>query len=168
MSNECFDCGHALEKKIGYSIEDPYVGRIETDGEYWHCPNCGTNEIPYETMQAVSLRRNKIIQEYLWTNIADADEFNEKYMQTHELAVLLGVSRQAICKSKIIVNLIYNVMIKGVRFWLRESAEKFKQNGDGRFPLVKRPMVDVVPKISGKGHASSKPKAQSVKQIQNA
>ena len=160
MNDECFECGHALERKTGYSIEDPYVGYIETAGEYWHCPKCGANEVPYETMQAVSLRRKKLLQEYLWEDIADADDFNEKYMQTHELAALLGVSRQAICKSKTIVNLIYNIIIKGVRYWLRESAEKFKLTGDGRFPLVNRhdnrPLADAVPQICDKCLKTSK------------
>ena len=162
---KCFACKHEMKQCSSYKEEDEAIGLIETNGEYWECPNCGERAVPYATMEIVDGIRRKKTNALLWRQIVDADDFNEKYMQTHELAAFLGVSRQAICKSKTIVNLIYNMMIKGVRYWLRESAEQYKATGDGIFPLVKRPMVDVVPKISGKSHASSKPKAQSVKQM---
>ena len=157
---KCFACKHEMKHCHGYQEEDEAVGLIVTDGEYWECPDCGVIEVPYATMEKVDIIRRKMTEALLWKQITDPDDFNEKYIQTHELAALLGVSRQAICKSKTIVNLIYNITIKGVRYWLNESAEIYKATGDGIFPLVNRhdnrPLADAVPQICDKCLKTSK------------
>ena len=136
MNDECYECGHALELRSGYKLDDSNIGLIETDGEYWHCPNCGADEVPYETMCKVDDVRKQRIQELLWTDIRSGNDFDRKFMPVHELAELLGVTRQAIDKSRTIGNLIYHTTVMGIRYWMRESAEKFKATGDGRIPLV--------------------------------
>ena len=141
MNDKCFDCGHELELRTNYTLDDPVVGLIETDGEYCHCPNCGTDEVPYETMCKVDDARKARIQELLWADIRSGNDFDRKFMPVHELAELLGVTRQAIDKSRTIGNLIYNTTVMGIRYWMRESAEKFKATGDGRIPLVKAAMI---------------------------
>ena len=136
MNDKCFDCGHELELRANYTLDDPVVGLIETDGEYCHCPNCGADEVPYETMCKVDDARKARIQELLWADIHSGNDFDRKFMPVHELAELLGVTRQAIDKSRTIGNLIYNTTVMGIRYWMRESAKKFKATGDGRIPLV--------------------------------
>ena len=80
--------------------------------------------------------RKQRIQELLWADIRSGSDFDRKFMPVHELAELLGVTRQAIDKSRIIGNLIYHTTVMGIRYRMRESAEKFKATGDGRIPLV--------------------------------
>lgn len=135
---ECFECGHELEHRYGYCVDDPNVGLIQTDGEYWHCPACGQDEVPYETMKAVSAERKRLVDVMLWADIHNSADFNEKYIQPNETSKALGISRQAIDQSKTLGNLIYNITLKGVRYWLRESVELYKKTGDGRFPLFER------------------------------
>ncbi len=137
MKDKCFDCGHELEFRSNFTLDDPVVGLIKTDGEYYHCPNCGTDEVPYETMCKVDDARKARIQELLWADIHSGNDFDRKFMPVHELAELLGVTRQAIDKSRTIGNLIYNTTVMGIRYWMRKSAEKFKATGDGRIPLAK-------------------------------
>ena len=133
---ECFECGHELEHRYGYCVYDPNVGLIQTDGEYWHCPACGQDEVPYETMKAVSAERKRLVDVMLWADIHSSADFNEKYIQPNEMTKILGISRQAIDQSKTLGNLIYNVTLKGVRYWLKASVERYKETGDGRFPLI--------------------------------
>ena len=136
MNDECYECGHELELRSDYKIDDSNIGLIETDGEYWHCPNCGADEVPCETMCKVDDARKQRIQELLWADIRSGSDFDRKFMPVHELAELLGVTRQAIDKSRTIGNLIYNTTVMGIRYWMRESAEKFNATGDGRIPLI--------------------------------
>ena len=136
MNDECYECGHELELRSDYKIDDSNIGLIETDDEYWHCPNCGADEVPCETMCKVDDAQKQRIQELLWADIRTGSDFDRKFMPAHELAKLLGVTRQAIDKSRTIENLIYNTTLMGIRYWMRESAEKFKATGDGRIPLI--------------------------------
>ena len=136
MNDECYECGHELELRSGYKLDDSNIGLIETDGKYWHCPNCGADEEPCETMCKVDDARKQRIQELLWADIRLGSDFDRKFMSVHELAELLGVTRQAINKSRTIGNLIYNTTVMDIRYWMRESAIKFKATGDGRIPLI--------------------------------
>lgn len=136
--DKCFECGHELEHRHGYCVDDPNVGLVQTDGEYWHCPACGQDEVPYETMKAVGAERKRLIDMMLWADVQSSPDFDGKFIQPNEMSKLLGISRQAIDQSRTLGNLIYNITIKGVRYWLRESAELYKRTGDGRFPLFDR------------------------------
>lgn len=136
MEDKCFDCDHELELKHGYTIDDPFVGIITVQGEYLHCPNCGADEVPYETMKMVSEARRLIVDKLLWESIKSSGDFDKDYMKTHELADFLGITRQAISQSKTLANCIFNVKVKGEHYWLKKSVELFKETGDGRFRLV--------------------------------
>ena len=52
-----------------------------------------------------------------------------------DVAAILGITRQAVEKSLVIKGLTYNIVVMGVRYWLRKSVELYKETGDGRFPL---------------------------------
>ena len=132
----CFECGCELEHCRNYSELDPNIGRIRTDGDYWHCPNCGCDEVPFLTARKVDEARQTAIQRLLWKGILNADDFDSQYVGVKELAQILNVSRQAIDKSGTLKNIIYNVSIKGIRYWNRKSAEQYRKTGDGRFPLI--------------------------------
>lgn len=136
MKKECFDCGGTMEKRSQYTVDDPYVGRITVEGDYWHCPECGEDEVPYETMKTVEDERRRIVEELLWKSLKGTESFDQDYMLTHELADFLGISRQAVTQSKVIADSIFNITIKKSRYWLRKSAELYKATGDGWFPLV--------------------------------
>ena len=77
-------------------------------------------------------------------------------MPVHELAELLGVTRQAIDKSRTLGNLIYNTTIMGIRYWMRESAIKFKATGDGRIPLLKAAAIAQESNRTNQRHTRSK------------
>ena len=136
MKNECFDCGRAMERRTRYTVDDPYVGRITVKGEYWHCPECGEDEVPYATLKAVEDERRRIADDLLWKSLTGTEEFDRDFMLTHELAEFLGITRQAVTQSKVIADSIFNITIKGCRYWLRKSAELYRDTGDGWFPLV--------------------------------
>ena len=86
MKNECFDCGRAMERRTRYTVDDPYVGRITVKGEYWHCPECGEDEVPYATLKAVEDERRRIVDDLLWKSLTGTEEFDRDFMLTHELA----------------------------------------------------------------------------------
>ena len=156
MYDECYECGHELELRSGYKLDDSNIGLIETDGEYWHCPNCGVDEVPSETMCKVDEARKQRVQELLWADIRSGNDFDRKFMPVHELAKLLGVTRQAIDKSRTIGNLIYNTTVMGIRYWMRESAVKFKAIGDGRIPLISASAIAKETNRSSKRRARAK------------
>ena len=60
MKRECFDCGHELRWRRRYTVDDPFVGRITVHGKYLHCPNCGSDEVPYETLKLVEEVRKRV------------------------------------------------------------------------------------------------------------
>ncbi len=142
MKNECFDCGLPMQRRTRYTVDDPYVGQITVEGEYWHCSKCGVDEVPYATLKAVEDERKRIADEMLWKSLKGTEEFDKDFMLTHELAEFLGITRQAVAQSKVIADSIFNITIKGCRYWLRKSAELYRDKGDGWFPLS---MLDTAP-----------------------
>ena len=117
-------------------MDDPYVGRITVHGKYLHCPNCGSDEVPYETLKMVEDVRKELIERLLLIRIGSSVEFDRQYIRTKEAAAILELSYQAVAQSKVIRNCIYNLSIGGKRYWLKESVERFRNTGEGRFPLI--------------------------------
>ena len=78
------------------------------------------------------------------------DEINHLYLQNRELVKKLGVTRQAIAKNVLLTQKIYNIVLFGQRYYLRESVDLFLQTGDGRFPLQKESgkMTEIAENIS--------------------
>ena len=136
MKRECFDCGHELRWRRRYTVDDPYVGRITVHGKYLHCPNCGSDEVPYETLKMVEEVRKELIERLLLIRIGSSVEFGRQYIHTKEAAAILELSYQAVAQSKVIRNCIYNLFIGGKRYWLKESVERYRDTGEGRFPLI--------------------------------
>ena len=133
---KCCDCGKEMLKREGYSEMDENVGLIKTDGEYWECPECGCQLVSGETLQIVDDIRKDRTDRLLWIRAGSPDEFNKQYIRTKEAAAILELSCQILAKAFLLKNLIYNVTVGGVRYWLKESVERYRDTGDGRFPLT--------------------------------
>ena len=145
---KCCDCGKEMLKRRGYSEKDDDVGLIKTDGEYWECPECGCQLVPSETLQVVDDIRKDRTDRLLWMRAGSPDEFNRQYISTKEAATILGLSYQTGAKSEILRYAIYNLSIYGIRYWLKESVERYRDTGNGWFPLIE-PQDDVTANCTG-------------------
>ncbi|MBR4370262.1 MAG: hypothetical protein IKS92_04395, partial [Victivallales bacterium] len=123
-------------KRKGYSEMDENVGFIKTDGEYWECPECGCQLVSGETLQKVDDIRKERTDKLLWACADSPSEFSRLFIRVKEVAEIMGISRQAVEKSVFLKDLVYNITVAGVRYWLKESVERYKETGNGRFPLV--------------------------------
>ena len=123
----------------GYAVTDPNVGAIKTDGEYWECadPNCDCRLVPAATAQKVDDIREDRIGKMLWSIASNPREFAEKFILAKDVARILGVTRQAVEKSVYAKAMTYSIIIGNVRYWLKESVERYKKTGNGKFPLAK-------------------------------
>ena len=133
---KCCDCGKDMLKRNGYSGMDENVGVIKTDGEYWECPECGCQLVSGETLQKVDDLRKERTDKLLWACADSPSEFSRLFIRVKEVAEIMGISRQAVEKSVFLKDLVYNITVAGVRYWLKESVERYKETGNGRFPLV--------------------------------
>ena len=133
---KCCDCGKEMLKRNGYSEMDETVGVIKTDGEYWECPECGCQLVSGETLQKVDDLRKERTDKLLWACADSPSEFSRLFIRVKEVAEIMGISRQAVEKSVFLKDLVYNITVAGVRYWLKESVERYKETGNGRFPLV--------------------------------
>ncbi|MBR5078037.1 MAG: hypothetical protein IKX30_04785 [Victivallales bacterium] len=132
---KCCDCGKEMLKRNGYSEMDENVGVIKTDGEYWECPECGCQLVSGETLQKVDDIRKERTDKLLWACADSPSEFSRLFIRVKEVAEIMGISRQAVEKSVFLKDLVYNITVAGVRYWLKESVERYKETGNGRFPL---------------------------------
>ncbi|MBR5078035.1 MAG: hypothetical protein IKX30_04775 [Victivallales bacterium] len=136
MKEKCFDCGHELRWRHRYTVDDSYVGKITVHGKYLHCPNCGSDEVPYETLKMVENVRKDRAVKLLWIRAESPVEFEKQYVRSKEAAAILGVTCQTIAQSKAIRKYIINLSIGGIRYWLKESVERYRETGNGWFPLI--------------------------------
>jgi hypothetical protein len=129
---DCLECGGTYTEKSGtYSLVDPYVGEIIVEGvSYYRCDKCGDILFSVEMAQAIESERNKRIHEIL--NQFPIGDF----ISAAETASMLGISRQALHKNKRINHgFIYQTKSGPTTFYLKQSVQKYKEFGDGRFPL---------------------------------
>jgi hypothetical protein len=136
---KCHECGKEMRLLHGYAVTDPNVGAIKTDGEYWECPDpaCGVRLVPAATAQKVDDVREDRIGKMLWRIASDPREFAEKFILAKDVAKILNVTRQAVEKSVYAKAMTYNTVIGKVRYWLKESVERYKNTGNGKFPLAR-------------------------------
>lgn len=134
---KCYDCGKEMRLLTGYTEDDNGVGLIETDGEYWECtdPACGCQLVPAATVHKVDVIRAERTKKLLWGLVSSPEDLERLFISVKDVAAILGITRQAVEKSLVIKGLTYNIVVMGVRYWLRKSVELYKETGDGRFPL---------------------------------
>jgi hypothetical protein len=128
----CYKCGGTyIEKSDLYEFVDPYVGPISVQGiPYFKCSQCDDVLFTVEMAQALEEARNNRKQEIL--NQFPISDF----LSASETASLLGISRQALHKSRRIRHgFIHQTTFGGATVYLKKSVIQFKKTGDGRFPL---------------------------------
>ena len=131
----CYQCGGVYEAKSdSLEIFDLYVGRIEVRGiPYYQCRDCHDILYTKEMSRAIEAERNKRIHELLY-QLPLGD-----FVNSAEAASILGVSRQALHKNRRINHgFIHQTEFAGVTVYLKQSVLRFKETGDGRFPLQPR------------------------------
>ncbi len=135
---KCCDCGKEMRWLSGYTLTDQNVGVIETDGEYWECtnPDCGCKLVPAATVHKVDVIRAERTKKMLWSLLGSPEDLERLFIRVKEVAAILGVTRQAVEKSPFVKGLTYNIVIMGIRYWLKESVELYKKTGNGKFPLM--------------------------------
>ena len=128
----CYECnGTYRETTDLLQLDDAYVGTIGIEGiPYLICDNC--NDILYteQMSRAIDDARQKRIKELLGKL-----PLND-FISATDTASILGITRQALNKNRRISNgFIYYTMIGNFTVFLEQSVLRYKEIGDGRFPL---------------------------------
>jgi hypothetical protein len=131
----CDICGVPYVISFGKRrIDDKYAGSFIVDNiEYEACPNCGDILLSPESAFKIEKVRFSIIDSLL-------NSFPLKdFVSSSEASAILGISRQALHKSKKInLGLVFHAQLSDKTVYLRKSLELFRDTGDGRFPLGSR------------------------------
>ena len=132
---KCHECGNIITTHIGdLELPSKTLGSFSIyNVEYFKCNHCDSIFLPENTWNIADKEENKLVNDYL-SNLPI-----KKFIASSTTADLLGMSRQALHKHKRIQRgFIYSILHEGNRFYLNDSVLLFKQNGDGRYPLIKQ------------------------------
>ncbi len=130
---KCLECGGRYRELTGdLQMVDKYVGEYLVRGvSYSECGGCGQKLFPLETAEIIESQRRKRMDELLGQRPISA------FLSASETAKLLGISRQALHKHRRIRRgFIFQIVFSGDIVYLKESVERFKTKGDGRFSLI--------------------------------
>lgn len=128
----CLQCdGTYIEKSGNYEIIDPYVGKMIIQGvTYYQCDKCKDILYSEAMAQAIESKRNNRLHEIL-SKYPVSD-----FISAAETASILGISRQALHKNRRINHgFIYQTTFCGLNVYLKQSVQRYKKTGDGRFHL---------------------------------
>ena len=126
------ECGGIYEKmQDPLEIDDRYVGLLKLESaDYYECPDCKDRIYPLDTARAIDNEREKIMEEILQAQPLHA------FLSAADTAALLGITRQALHKSKRIrQGFIYRTSLGGFAVYLKKSVDLYRVKGDGRFLL---------------------------------
>lgn len=129
---KCTECGGTFRKRSGtLEFTDRYAGRFAVGiVDYHKCDDCGELLFSPDVARKVEEARGDKLRLALLNRPLGA------FVSGTEAAELLGITRQAFHKHRRIRRgFIFQVAHGGKMFYLRESVARFKQSGDGRFPL---------------------------------
>jgi len=129
---KCDECGGKYRGISGdLEWDDAYVGSfVVKDVHYRKCETCGQVLLPLETAETIEKRRAERRDELLKALPLGA------FLTAAETATTLGISRQALHKHRRIRRgFIHQTGFGGGVVYLEESVKRFKDTGDGRFPL---------------------------------
>lgn len=130
---DCISCGVEFSEKKGtLSFSDRIIGEYSVSNVlYYHCSECSEYLFPPETIDKLEKTRAKRTKELI-------DQLSiRKFVSASEAAELLGISRQAFHKHRHIKRgFIFSTTINEKKYFVRRSVLLFKENGDGRYPLV--------------------------------
>jgi YgiT-type zinc finger domain-containing protein len=137
---KCSECeGSYIKAADTYEYVDPYVGIITISGlPYFLCPQCGDSLLSDELAEQIGIEREKKIREKIARYpIGD-------FVTASEAVSMLGITRQAFHKNRRIKRgFIYQTKLGDSTVYLKESVLKYKENGDGRFPLHRETVSNV-------------------------
>jgi len=131
----CDICGVPYVISFGKRrIDDKYAGSFIVDNiECEACPDCGDILLSPESASKIEKIRFSIIKSLLGSLPL------KDFVCPTEAATILGISRQALHKSKKInLGLVFHAQLSDKAVYLRKSLELFRDTGDGRFPLGSR------------------------------
>jgi hypothetical protein len=133
---KCHECGGKYREVDGdLAMNDPYIGAFVVAGvHYYKCDGCGQVLFPLETAEAIEERRSERKDELLKGHPL------RDFLTAAETAAALGISRQALHKHRRIRRgFIHQTAFGSGMVYLEESVKRFKDTGDGRFPLSSSP-----------------------------
>ena len=129
----CNQCGGQYLTKHGdLNLMDAYVGQFTVPAvEYLECEECGDLAYSPVTILAIEKARKVALEEMLQSfPLRD-------FVTASQAGVMLGISRQALHKHRRIRRgFIFKTQFAGKAVYLKESVERFKETGDGRFSFV--------------------------------
>lgn len=133
---KCDECNGTLNIVTGdFPIEFKSLGEISVpDITYTKCESCGDILLSSDMAQRVStFKKQKVYELIEQLPVGD-------FLTVNEAIEILGVTKQAFSKNnKIKRGFIYYVEINKKKLYHNKSVELFKETGDGRFLLSKKP-----------------------------
>ena len=138
---KCSECGgEYISRTDCYDYPDPIVGTITIYGQpFFRCDSCGDSLLSEAMAHAIETERHNRISEFINNKPVKA------FITAAEAATILGVTRQAFHKNhRIKRGFIYQTKLGYSTVYLKESVLKYKENGDGRFPLHREIVSNVV------------------------
>jgi len=139
---KCISCGGSFHEKRGdLRLPDAILGELVIRNvKYFRCSSCDEILMPPRTVTEIEQIRDRRIGA-----IIDGMPIRE-FITPAKAAKLLGITRQAFHKNRSIRNgMIYSTDITSNRMFVRESVIRFKERGDGRFPLQTGAMGEIIP-----------------------
>ncbi len=133
MTMKCYNCGHEYFAHNGaLAICDEYIGVfIVHNLSYMKCGQCGDKLYTPEAAKQIENSRNAALSAAILSRPI------KSFISSSEAASILGISRQALHKHRRIRRgFIFQTRFDGKIVYLKESVLRFKQTGDGRFPLT--------------------------------
>jgi len=128
----CLKCGGEYQRCHGtLGLRDKFVGEYEVhDVDYLKCEKCERYLFPEKTAREIERKREQI-KKQLIGRLPVAE-----FIPASDAAKILGISRQALHKHRRIRRgFIYSIKIGGRTLYYLDSVLKFRESGDGRFPL---------------------------------
>lgn len=130
---KCTECGGDYKKikDAKYRVDDAFIGTFTVpDVEFLKCGQCGEVLLPPETLAKIEKEESRVLDGLLQGMPISA------FLSSAETADVLGISRQALHKHRRISRgFILQTSFGGNKVYLKESVERFRKKGDGRFKL---------------------------------
>lgn len=134
---KCNECGgdYKNQREAKYRVDDEFLGTFTVpDVEFLKCGQCGEVLLPPESLAKIEKEEANILDTRLQSMPISA------FLSSAETAAVLGISRQALHKHRRISRgFIFQTSFGGNKVYLKESVERFRKKGDGRFKLVAAP-----------------------------
>lgn len=130
---KCYNCGNDYVAHNGsLAIRDEYIGVFTVYNlSYMKCGQCGDRLFTPEAAKQIENSRDTAL------SAAIVSRPIKNFISSSEAAIILGISRQALHKHRRIRRgFIFQTRFDGKKVYLKESVLRFKQTGDGRFPLT--------------------------------